>query len=113
MDHVPRGLAQEVRIPEDQERLPVFRGHRAALEVAQRGAVRRRHLYGQYVGFLEGGGIDAPEGGERHDDDDHDADKYFCGGRHAESGILDRTSTSCAEAVRRQRCLSHSAAWGA
>ena len=28
MDHVPRGLAQEVRIPEDQERLPVFRGHR-------------------------------------------------------------------------------------
>ena len=33
---------RQVRIPEDQERLPVFRGHRAALEVAQRGDVYKR-----------------------------------------------------------------------
>ena len=34
MHHAARSLAQEIRIPEDQERLSVFPGYRTALEVA-------------------------------------------------------------------------------
>ena len=99
-----RGLAQEIRIPEDQERLSVFPGYRTALEVAKRCSVSRRHLDGQYIGFRKGRSVNTPEGSERHNDDDHDADNDFRGGGHAEGGVLTRTSTSGTVAVRRQRC---------
>lgn len=102
--HAACSLAQEIRIPEDQERLSVFPGYRAALEVAKRRSVSRRHLDGQHIGFRKGRCVNTPEGGERHNDGDHDADNDFCGGGHAEDGILNRTSTSGTEAVRRQRC---------
>ena len=49
MNHAGGGLAQEIPVPENEQRLSVLRGHGAALEIAQRSAGSVRHLHGQHI----------------------------------------------------------------